>query len=148
MHAAPAALRQTAPYSGLCARPRARSHELPRITKKLKRTRNARTGGCGWQRESDGAQLAAAAARRAACGRGCGPCRCYDSEAELQSGSPGPSGLQLLPRIDHALTHFDWVLHPRLARWSGADPPLEGRWVAAEQLASYGLPAPLKKLIG
>ena len=70
----------------------------------------------------------------------------YDSEAELEAAA-GSAGLEPLPRIKHALTHFDWTLHPRRALWR--DGPLgEGRWVAAEALASYGLPAPLKQLLG
>ena len=68
------------------------------------------------------------------------------SEAEaLHIAGPG---LELLPRIEHALTHFDWILHPRRSRWDQGDPPLDGRWVAREELPAYGLPAPLKKLIG
>ena len=131
------------PVSGLCAG-RERAHELPHISKKLKRTR--RENWWLWlQRESDGASWLQ---QRPTPGvwAGLWSLPLLDSEAEAEQLAGG--ALQPLPRIDHALTHFDWVLHPRLARWSGADPPLEGRWVAAEQLASYGLPAPLKKLIG
>ncbi len=71
----------------------------------------------------------------------------FDSEAELQALLPQQE-LELLPRIDHALTHFDWVLHPRRARWAEGEPELPGRWVAREELPRYGLPAPLQKLLG
>ncbi|MCM5678694.1 A/G-specific adenine glycosylase [Schlegelella sp. S2-27] len=51
------------------------------------------------------------------------------------------------PTIEHALTHFDWVLHPiklpleEAPRWSG------GQWVRYERLPDIGLPAPLRKLL-
>lgn len=51
------------------------------------------------------------------------------------------------PTIEHALTHFDWVLHPvklsldSAPRWSG------GQWVPYERLPDLGLPAPLRKLL-
>jgi A/G-specific adenine glycosylase len=52
--------------------------------------------------------------------------------------------------IEHALTHFDWVLHPRravLAR-RPADRLLgEGRWVTGDELAGVALPAPLRRLL-
>ena len=56
-----------------------------------------------------------------------------------------------LPTIRHALTHFDWTLHPRRARL--ARKPADGaalargRWVARDDLASIALPAPLRKLL-
>ena len=56
------------------------------------------------------------------------------------------------PTIEHTLTHFDWVLHP--VRVELEDRPLtlfqgasEGHWVPIESLPSYGLPAPLRKLL-
>ena len=56
--------------------------------------------------------------------------------------------LEVMPRIEHALTHFDWVLHTRRAEIELACAALaEGEWVARERLAEYALPAPLKKLI-
>ncbi|WP_374435116.1 A/G-specific adenine glycosylase [Inhella sp.] len=71
----------------------------------------------------------------------------FDSEPELQALLP-EQVLELLPRIEHALTHFDWVLHPRRALWPQGEPELPGRWVAREELPRYGLPAPLRKLLG
>ncbi|MET0519218.1 MAG: A/G-specific adenine glycosylase [Burkholderiaceae bacterium] len=58
---------------------------------------------------------------------------------------------EVMPQVQHALTHFDWVLHPRraeLAAAASAQPQGPGRWVARERLADYALPAPLKKLLG
>jgi A/G-specific adenine glycosylase len=52
--------------------------------------------------------------------------------------------------VQHALTHFDWVLHPRRVVLDGGAPDLSevpGVWVAGEQLSQYALPAPLKKLL-
>jgi A/G-specific adenine glycosylase len=54
------------------------------------------------------------------------------------------------PPIEHALTHFDWVLHPRRAVLSRK--PAErllaaGRWVSTDDLPSVGLPAPLRRLL-
>lgn len=75
----------------------------------------------------------------------------FDDEAALlaQAGALDAK-LSRLPTIEHSLTHFDWVLHPRQARLSEA--PGEslagpGVWVAREALASYAVPAPLKKLL-
>ncbi len=70
----------------------------------------------------------------------------FDSEPELLAAAGAE--VELLPGIEHALTHFDWVLHPRRAHWTVGEPSLAGQWVARERLAGYGLPAPLKKLMG
>jgi A/G-specific adenine glycosylase len=71
----------------------------------------------------------------------------FDDEASARAAVPG-AALEPLPRIQHALTHFDWVLHTSRAELAGAgSPPPDGVWVAREKLAAYALPAPLKKLI-
>ena len=55
------------------------------------------------------------------------------------------------PLIRHALTHFQWTLHPRLAQLDGpADPAAvlgAGRWADRAERAALGLPAPLRKLL-
>ncbi len=73
----------------------------------------------------------------------------FDDEAALKQATQGFAGEpEVLPRIEHALTHFDWVLHPRRAVLTNGHPAMaEGQWVARERLASYALPAPLKKLL-
>lgn len=80
----------------------------------------------------------------------------YDSEDALDAHRQalGVPELEMLPRVQHALTHFDWVLHPRRAVLgataqdaSGAPALPAGQWVAREQLSQYALPAPLKKLL-
>jgi A/G-specific adenine glycosylase len=70
----------------------------------------------------------------------------FDDEASLRAAAP--SEPEPLPRIQHALTHFDWVLHPVRVVHAGPPPALPGTWVAREDLAAYALPAPLKKLFG
>jgi len=71
----------------------------------------------------------------------------FDDEASLL-GASGHAPLETMPRIEHALTHFDWVLHTRRAEVTFASEGLpEGEWVAREALGAYALPAPLKKLI-
>lgn len=69
----------------------------------------------------------------------------FDDEAGARAALMG-SELETLPRIQHALTHFDWVLHTLRAE-APEGPTPGGTWVARENLASYALPAPLKKLI-
>jgi A/G-specific adenine glycosylase len=69
----------------------------------------------------------------------------FDDEAAAHAALPG-ARLEPLPRIEHALTHFDWVLHTLRAAAPEGNLP-GGTWVAREKLASYALPAPLKKLI-
>jgi A/G-specific adenine glycosylase len=69
----------------------------------------------------------------------------YDDEASARAALPRAT-LETLPRVEHALTHFDWVLHT--LRTEAPEGNLPGAtWVARENLANYALPAPLKKLI-
>jgi len=71
-----------------------------------------------------------------------------DEQALNGAASQLGAALEVMPRIDHALTHFDWVLHTRRAEISLApEHAPAGEWVARERLAEYALPAPLKKLI-
>jgi len=69
----------------------------------------------------------------------------FDDEAGARAALPD-APLQTLPRIEHALTHFDWVLHTLRAEAPEGKLPV-GTWVAREKIADYALPAPLKKLI-
>jgi A/G-specific adenine glycosylase len=133
---------EACPVQGLCAG-QARAHELPRVTKKLKR--GQREHWWLWlQREADGALWLQ---QRPTPGvwAGLWTLPLFEQEAELARFG----ALEPLPRVEHALTHFDWLLHPRRARWDQPGAPLpEGRWVRREELPAYGLPAPLKKLLG
>lgn len=56
-----------------------------------------------------------------------------------------------LPTFKHALTHFDWTLHPLRWAWPeraaapAALPP--GRWFTLEEALALGLPAPIRRLL-
>ena len=76
----------------------------------------------------------------------------HDSEASVEAAAVALGApLERLPTIRHALTHFDWVLHPRrvlLARKPDAGAPLvTGRWFARAALGEVALPAPLRRLL-
>ena len=59
---------------------------------------------------------------------------------------PRPQGvLQELPVVRHAFTHFDLALTPLRVQRMRRTPA--GRWVARSQLATYGLPAPVRRLL-
>ncbi len=76
-----------------------------------------------------------------------------DALNALAAGWPG-QGEWLAP-VAHALTHFDWTLHP--LRWQlparAALPPAlasldpAGRWCELEEALQLGLPAPVRRLI-
>jgi A/G-specific adenine glycosylase len=79
----------------------------------------------------------------------------FDALAAASRGWPGQGAA--LPTIEHALTHFDWRLHPR--RWT-LPPQLEtteadalarkvapGRWFTRADALALGLAAPLRRLI-
>jgi A/G-specific adenine glycosylase len=66
-----------------------------------------------------------------------------------------PLTLTVLPTIEHALTHFDWTLHPvqaplparaALAAALTRQFP-SGRWFTPAEALAVGLPAPLKRLL-
>lgn len=140
------------PVSALCrARAEGDPARYPIRTRKLKRSRRENwwlwleQGGRIWleQRPESGVWA------------GLWTLPLFDDEAGLQSQAAQlgalPEQLEAMPRIEHALTHFDWVLHPRRAALSAdsAESALSGagRWVAREELAAYALPAPLKRLL-
>ena len=72
----------------------------------------------------------------------------FDSAEGLHAALDGwQVEAQPQPRVEHALTHFDWVLHPVKVR------PLErpawphARWIPYARLSEVGLPAPLRRLL-
>jgi A/G-specific adenine glycosylase len=78
----------------------------------------------------------------------------FADEAALAAALPQrPRGLQRLPSVQHALTHFDWTLHVRWLRLDGdtdidsAPQTMPGRWVAASDLHRHGLPAPVRAIV-
>jgi A/G-specific adenine glycosylase len=82
----------------------------------------------------------------------------FDSNEALQARlAAWPGRGEVLPVIEHALTHFDWTLQP--LRWQlparlsarrmdalAAQLPA-GRWVNLAQALQMGLPAPVRKLL-
>lgn len=76
----------------------------------------------------------------------------FDTEAALLreagewAGQRRPRVLAA-PTIRHALTHFDWTLHPRHLRADAAEPAPPGRWVGLAHSLDLALPAPLRRLI-
>ena len=79
----------------------------------------------------------------------------FDALAEASRGWPG-SGIALTA-IEHTLTHFDWLLHPRCwtlpAELTEADATAlaarcaNGRWYGSAEALALGLPAPLRRLL-
>ncbi len=133
------------PVQALCAaHAQGRVTDFPVKTKKLRRTQ--RENWWLWlQRSEDGAIWLQ---QRPASGvwAGLWTLPLFDSEAALQAVVPG--GCELLPQIKHALTHFDWLLHPRRAHWAPTTPPMpEGCWVPPAEWHRFGMPAPLSKLL-
>ncbi len=79
----------------------------------------------------------------------------FDDEAALDAAAQAlGTRTEPQPTIEHALTHFDWRLHPRRAQLAAAPAAAvaarlgAGRWVALDALRTLGLPAPLAKLLG
>ena len=72
-------------------------------------------------------------------------------EALQQAASAWPGRGEWLPPIEHALTHFDWTLHPLAWRLPArARPPAglqEGRWVTPGEALALGLSAPVRRLL-
>ncbi len=67
----------------------------------------------------------------------------------ISRDSPQP-GLQALPEIEHAFTHFDLTITPLLVRCRGEAGVMDGAdvlWYNARQPASVGLPQPVKLLL-
>jgi A/G-specific adenine glycosylase len=136
------------PVQDLCAaQAQGRATAFPIKTRKLKRSR--REHWWLWlQRPADGAVWLQ---QRPATGvwGGLWSLPLFDDEAALRAAlGPGAEAPALLPQIQHALTHFDWLLHPRRADWQSPEEPFgEGRWVAPADWPAHGMPAPLRKLL-
>ena len=76
----------------------------------------------------------------------------FDSVATLEQAVDGwPGQGEWLAPVAHALTHFDWTLHPLAWRLPARTPvPAAagpGRWFTPVQALSLGLPAPVRRLI-
>jgi A/G-specific adenine glycosylase len=144
------------PLSEICiARREGRPEAYPVRTKKLKR--GAREHWWLWLVAPDGAVWLQ---QRPAKGvwAGLWTLPLFDGEEALLQALAAigvHQACEAQPTLRHALTHFDWTLHPRrlqLAAWPQA-PRIEsaigaGQWFGAETLRSAALPAPLRKLLG
>jgi A/G-specific adenine glycosylase len=76
----------------------------------------------------------------------------FESTLQLDEATTGwPGRGEWLGTVQHALTHFDWTLHPLHWRWPSrgkAEPVLnEGRWFALGDAMALGLPAPVRRLL-
>jgi A/G-specific adenine glycosylase len=78
----------------------------------------------------------------------------YTGTAALEAAvASWPGQGSWLPTVQHALTHFDWTLHP--LRWSwpadaAASAPSDdstGRWFTTAEALALGLAAPVRKLL-
>ncbi len=77
----------------------------------------------------------------------------FDTPADLQDLVRTWSGAgEWWPSFQHALTHFEWTLHPMRwtlpARGKLPDGLPEGRWVSVDEALLMGLPAPVRRLLG
>ena len=76
----------------------------------------------------------------------------FDTPAALSEAVHAwPGHGEWLPSFQHALTHFEWTLHPLQWTWPvgttlPADLP-EGRWVGVGAALAMGLPAPVRRLL-
>ena len=76
----------------------------------------------------------------------------FPSTADAQTATAGwPGQGSWLPSFKHALTHFDWTLHPLRWTWPQRAPalagPTAGRWFTLEEALALGLPAPIRRLL-
>ncbi|MGM9426124.1 A/G-specific adenine glycosylase [Hydrogenophaga sp. MI9] len=73
-----------------------------------------------------------------------------DEAAALAVAGVDPAAAQALPAVSHALTHRELRLHPVLVDVAPGGPwpvSTEGQWVALDNLAACGLPAPVRALL-
>ena len=64
----------------------------------------------------------------------------------IEGSEAGAKVIERLPAIHHAFTHYDLELHPVRVRANGTRN--KGDWVKLRALSRYGLPAPVRKLLG
>ncbi|MEO7244122.1 MAG: A/G-specific adenine glycosylase [Rubrivivax sp.] len=147
---------EVCPLAGDCvARAAGRPEHYPVKTRRL--TRGRRANALLWLQRADGAVWLV---QRPTPGVWAGlwtlPERATLEDWRLLAAT-WPGHGEVLPTIEHGLTHFDWRLEPlrwRLpTRTSGraliaieaALPP--GRWVARDDALALGLPAPIRRLL-
>jgi A/G-specific adenine glycosylase len=143
------------PWQADCAsHAQGRMTEFPVKTRRLKR--GQRRSALLWLRQGSRQWLVQRPGQGVWAGLWCFPL--WDDEGQLAACVAGwPGEGRPLPVVRHVLTHLDWDLVP--LQWvlpesvSAQDTqPLlatlpTGRWVADEELASVGVPAPVRKLL-
>ena len=145
------------PWSDLCVRaPSGRARTPIRSRPASSSAASARTGGCGcngrtrfWLQQMPDKGVWA--------GLWTMPLLDGDEAVASLLGSALSSQVERQPRMKHVLTHLDWWLHPRRVVLAADEikrlEPLlreadaSGRWVALADLANWGLPAPLRRLL-
>jgi A/G-specific adenine glycosylase len=141
------------PLASVCrARATGRVTDYPVRTRKLKR--GAREHWWLWLEREHAGERQLWFTQRPATGvwAGLWTLPLYDTEAALGDHARALVGarrcrLQAGPTIRHALTHFDWTLHPRRLVADAAEPAEPGRWVELRDSLDLALPAPLRRLI-
>jgi A/G-specific adenine glycosylase len=147
----------TCPWSDLCvARREDNPERFPVKTRKLKR--GERESWWLWLRWQDQVWLQQMPEKGVWAGLWTMPL--LDSEEAMAAllGDALRDRVELQPRLKHVLTHLDWYLHPRSLQLDSATDAqalagalqtqeASGRWVAQQDLAKFGLPAPLRKLL-
>ena len=149
------------PWQAPCrARAQGRELDFPVRTRKLKRGR--RESWCLWLRTPQAVWLQQRPDSGIWAGLWTPPM--FDDAAALEAavGRLGAGPAQALPSFVHVLTHLDWTLHPCRVELGAAlqacEPGQElppaplpelapGRWWRHDELATIGLPAPLRRLI-
>lgn len=81
----------------------------------------------------------------------------FESFEALQAATVGwPGEGRALPTVTHALTHFEWTLHPRVwrlpddadaARWTQGLGGAPSQWLARDEALALGLPTPWRRLL-
>ena len=138
--------------AGCRARAAGRATDYPIRTRKLKR--GQREHWWLWLEREQAGELQIWLTQRPATGvwAGLWTLPLFESEAELKTEAQSLSGMRRPSlaagtTIQHALTHFDWTLHPRRLQAPAAQPAQPGRWASLPASLTLALPAPLRRLI-
>ena len=143
------------PVASICeARSRGVQESYPVKTKKLRR--GTRAHALLWLQNGDRVWLAPRPAQGVWASLWSMP-EFEDGDAITRHVAEWPGTLEWLPPFRHVLTHFDWTLQPLKLTWYGemtahAQSEIEvlasgGRWIAASDLDTVGLPSPIRKLL-
>jgi len=147
----------TCPWSDICqARVKGDPERYPVKTRKLKRSE--RESWLLWLQWQDQVWLQQMPDKGVWAGLWTLPLLGSEDEVSTLLGTKLAAQAELQPRLKHVLTHLDWYLHPRrlliedeqaaqLLQNTLSARDASGRWVASADLANWGLPAPLRRLL-